>query len=125
VLLSDGWDQDSVNSMSRVLDRVRDANATIFAVGYGEALDSDELRATLVEIARSTGGEAFFVPRTDHLAPIFAQIARRMRAMYFVSFVPDNRTAGWHELTVEVPERSRITLLHRLGYVASGDDGGG
>lgn len=125
VLLSDGWDQDSVNPMSRVLDRVRDVGATIFAVGYGEALESDELRATLVKIARSTGGEAFFVPRTDHLAPIFAQIARRMRAMYFVSFVPDNRTAGWHELTVEVPERSRLTLLHRLGYVASGDDGGG
>ena len=86
-----GWDQDSVNPMSRVLDRVRDVGATIFAVGYGEALESDELRATLVKIARSTGGEAFFVPRTDHLAPIFAQIARRMRAMYFVSFVPDNR----------------------------------
>ncbi len=124
VILSDGWDQDSVNPMSRVIDRVREVGATIFAVGHGEALESDELRATLREIARSTGGEAFFVPRADHLSPIFAQIARRMRAMYFVSFISDIRSSGWHELTVEVPERRRLTLLHKLGYVAVGDDGG-
>ena len=125
VILSDGWDQNSVNPMSRIIDRVREVGATIFAMGHGEALESEELRTTLREIARSTGGEAFFVPSTDHLAPIMAQIARRMRAMYFVSFVPISRSAGWHELTVEVPERRCLTLLHKLGYVAVGDDGGG
>ncbi len=44
--------------------------------------------------------------------------------MYFVSFISDTRSSGWHELTVEVPERRRLTLLHKLGYVAVGDDGG-
>ena len=69
----------------------------------------------LRDLGRSTGGEAIFEGDSRKLARVFADVARAIRGLYFVSYEPSNAEEGWHEIKVKVDRRG-ARLRHRPGY---------
>jgi len=122
-LLTDGKDRESRTSARPALDLVRAGGVTVFALGQGEALRDEDLREVILDITRTTGGDAYFESDRGRLRESFTKIAQAMRALYFVSYRPSDSTAGWHEITVEI-ERPGLRARHKPGYRRGGSDGG-
>jgi len=114
-LLTDGKDRESRTSAEPTLELVRAGGVTVFALGQGEALRDEHLREVILDITRTTGGDAYFESDRGRLRESFTEIARAMRALYFVSYRPTDSTAGWHEITVEIG-RPGLRARHKPGY---------
>lgn len=75
----------------------------------------------LAELARSSGGQLYFLREAETLADTFRQIALRIRAEYTLGFSPAaNENAaphsGWHQLRVEVIGHGDPAVVHRASY---------
>ena len=114
-LFTDGNDVDSRNPLGAVVGAVRDAGVTVFALGQGAALDDRGLREQLRSIADATGGEAAFEDDVERLPGLFADAARKLRALYFVSYRPTDPSPGWHEIEVRIQRRG-VEPRHKPGY---------
>jgi len=75
----------------------------------------------LAELARSTGGQLYFLHEASSLADTFRQIGRRVNAEYWLGFVPDPLAGvaphtGWHSLRVSVPGHEGANVVYRPSY---------
>jgi Ca-activated chloride channel homolog len=75
----------------------------------------------LAEIARSSGGELYFLHEATTLAETFRRIAQRIGVEYTLGFIPADAVngvphPGWHSLRIEVPDLPNISVLHRGSY---------
>jgi Ca-activated chloride channel homolog len=75
----------------------------------------------LAEIARSSGGELYFLHEASTLADTFRRIAQRIGVEYTLGFIPGDTAdgaphSGWHSLRIEVPDLPGISVLHRGSY---------
>ena len=120
-LLTDGKDRESRMSAEPALELVRAGGVTVFALGQGEALRDEDLRDVILDITRTTGGDAYFESDRGRLRQTFTEISQAMRALYFLSYRPSDSTAGWHEIAVEI-ERPGWRARHKPGYQR--DEGG-
>lgn len=120
-LLSDGKDRESRTAAEPALELVRAGGVTVFALGQGEALRDEDLREVLLDITRTTGGDAYFESDRGRLRETFTEIAKAMRALYFLSYRPTDSSAGWHEITIEIG-RPGLRARHKPGYQVG--DGG-
>jgi Ca-activated chloride channel homolog len=87
-----------------------------------DPLDRNANRGRLRDLARATGGEAFFPRRVEEVAKILRRIAEEIRHTYTIGFVPaDVRQDGaFHRLRVEVRAADRrLDVRTREGYRAS------
>lgn len=123
VLIADGGDNASRTTFEQVLREAQASNAAIYAVGVIDPLDRDANRERLRDLARATGGEAFFPRRVDDVANILRHIADDIRHTYTIGFVPpdSHHDGAFHRLRVQVrsPDRRRLTVRARDGYRAS------
>lgn len=80
--------------------------------------------AVLDEMARATGGTAYFPERVDNEQELFGvctQIALEMRGQYTLAFYPSATAngGGWRKLRVRVKPQvgsGRLHLSYREGY---------
>lgn len=114
-LLTDGKDRESRTTAEPALELVRAGGVTVFALGQGEALRDEDLREVILDITRTTGGDAYFESDRGRLRESFNEIAQAMRALYFVSYRPSDSTPGWHEITIELG-RPGLRARHKPGY---------
>jgi VWFA-related protein len=75
----------------------------------------------LAELARSTGGQLYFLHEASSLADTFQQIGRRVNAEYWLGFTPDPLAGvaphiGWHSLRVSVTGHEGATVVYRPSY---------
>lgn len=120
VLVADGGDNASQVTFDTVLRRAQASNAAIYAVGVIDPLDRTANRGRLRDLARATGGEAFFPRRIDDVAEVLAHIAKEIRQTYTIGFAPadSDGDGAFHRLRVNVraPGRRGITVRTREGY---------
>lgn len=120
IVVADGGDNASKTTFGSVLRQAQASNAAIYAVGVVDPLDRTADRGRLRELARATGGEAFFPRRVDDLGAVLQRIAEEIRHTYTLGFVPpDNgRSDVFRRLRVEVrtPGRRGLTIRTREGY---------
>jgi Ca-activated chloride channel family protein len=116
VLFSDGEDQSSHAPLDSAIARTEGSDATIYAIGQGRAVRSRDLQKLMNQIARVSGGQAFFTEDTSQLDAIFDKILEDLRHQYLISYpAPGSQRDGkWHEIRVEVTSGHQVRA--RQGY---------
>ena len=126
LVFTDGDDTASRVGLCDVLDRARDEEAMIYAIG----LESDffngqrQVRTRpdrgLKRLAEETGGGYFELKKTDELAPTFTRVAQELHSQYTLGFTPSMLDGKEHRLTVRM-KQSGMTGRARRSYIAAPD----
>ena len=107
LVISDGEDNESRYTFKELQRRLREADAVIYAVGfdgYFPRRGGLSGRETLKELARATGGRAFFPKDAVEMDEAFEKIALEMRHLYSVGYYPSDFAADGkkHRLKVKL-----------------------
>jgi len=142
VLLSDGFDNASINTPRETIAAAKATGIPIYTIGLGkkrrqgffrrllgdsldlefEGLDENRLRA----LSESTGGLSFIVSdierkerRSSALAQAFGRLALELHTHYLLSYQPPGSELDgrWHAIQVEL-SRPNLFARFRPGYLA-------
>ena len=94
VLISDGGDNASHHTRRQTMDRIERSIATIYTVGIFDENDSDRDPGILEQIAKISGGQAYFPASIGELVPVCRRIAHDIRNCYTVGYRPEAGPAG-------------------------------
>jgi VWFA-related protein len=120
IVISDGGDNASEHSRHQMFDKVQRSAATIYAIGLYDADDPDRAPGVLKELARDSGGEAYFPASPEDMVPVCRRIAKDIRARYTIGYAPaaQNGVGGLRHIRVRVsaPGRPRLIARTRSSY---------
>jgi VWFA-related protein len=88
IVISDGGDNLSRHSVQDVMADVLKSAVTIYTIGISDESDPDRNPGFLKQIARLSGGGAYFPERIEQIAPICRDIALELRTRYTLGYVP-------------------------------------
>lgn len=124
VVISDGGDNSSTNTLVGVIGMAEQSNAVIYTVGMFTENDVDKNPGVLRRLAEATGGQVFLPKESGDVADICASIAWDIRNQYMVGYVSTNaKQDGTHRtvrLVAEMPGAGRLHVRTRTGYIAGG-----
>ncbi len=126
LIISDGQDNNSRYTYKEVRTLVKEADVQIYAIGITD-MGNDGLaglgRSILEEVARMSGGRAFFPSAYNEaeLIEICTRIALELRHQYAIGFYPTDveSDAKWHKVNVTVnPPKGlgHLSLSFKDGY---------
>lgn len=121
VLVSDGGDNASTQTLRGILERARRADAVIYSVMLVDPDNRDARPDILKKLARETGGAAFAPKRVQDVMEVFARIAREIRSGYTIGFSPSGEPdEGFHPIRVVAAADGgrQLTVRTRAGYYA-------
>lgn len=122
ILLTDGDDNRSKQSLAEVIDMAKRSSAIIYAIGIFNGQDDAQKPGVLRRFARETGGIAFFPESSKELASICEEIARDIRNQYALAYVPRIGEKPGSYRTIEVkasaPHHGHLSVRTRAGYTA-------
>jgi VWFA-related protein len=110
--------------MGDVLDRARDEEVMIYAIGLeSEYFNGQRMVRTrpdrgLRRLAEETGGGYFELKKTDELAPTFTRVAQELHSQYTLGFTPATLDGKEHKLVVRI-NKPGMTARARRTYIAS------
>jgi Ca-activated chloride channel family protein len=119
IVCSDGEDTASYLTLEEVLSNVIASDVTILAFGTME-LGSSSLRGRYIleEMARASGGYAFFPTNLNSLKEVMDKLRQSMRSQYSLGYTPAKGSDGtWRRLEV-LCKRPGVRLRYRTGYYA-------
>jgi Ca-activated chloride channel family protein len=125
LVFSDGADQGSRTSMEGVLEAARQSDASVYAVGLlGWSADDGMYtnQEVLEQIARFTGGRAFFPGNDKEMEKAFDRIRTELHHQYRMGYVPEAGEEGpaqWREIRVELTRRKDLSVRCRMGYYSN------
>jgi Ca-activated chloride channel family protein len=125
LLFTDGEDTSSKISFRTVLERARDQEVMVYAIGLeSEYFNGARVQRTrpsrdLRRIADETGGGYFELKRTAELAPTFTRVAQELRSQYLLGFSPAVLDGKVHKLDVKVKTTANVRA--RRSYLATPD----
>ena len=115
ILLTDGEDYDSHFSLDRVRDIARTSEVVIYCIGLGSGINKGPLR----DLARDTGGRAFFPGNVEKLQETYAQVSRELRSQYYLTYSSANRDFDGKFRKIQLKsKRDNVTIRTRRGYYA-------
>lgn len=127
VLVTDGEDNASRTSMQTMIRRVQRLDGpVIYCVGllFGDDVDkaaAQRAKSLLEEIAKETGGAAFFPRSLKEVAPVASIVAEDVRTQYAISYSSTNppSNGGYRSVHVDVVDRHKKKLIARTrnGYI--------
>jgi VWFA-related protein len=124
LLYTDGGDSSSRMSFGKLQELLRLGNAMVYVVGYLEhqlssARVSQQMR--VAQIARETGGEAFFPTSSAEMHTFYARILDELGSRYTLGYVPGSPAADRKFRRVEVkvtrPDLKSVKVRTRSGYL--------
>ena len=115
VLVSDGGDTASRHNRREMVEAVERSLATIYTIGLLDPESPDLNPGVLTQLARISGGEAFFPADSAHLIAVCREIAREIRARYTLGYVPPDGSApgSLRKIRVEVAAEGHEKLVAR------------
>ena len=120
IVISDGGDNASKHSLAQVMEMAKKSDAIMYAIGIFDEQDGDQNPGVLKRFARETGGEAFFPESSKEIASICEGIARDIRNLYTLAYVPtiSKLDGGYRSVEVRVSShgRGRLSARTRAGY---------
>jgi VWFA-related protein len=129
VLLSDGMDVRSRNSMSTAIEYTQRADTMIYAIlfahrGMGSgrgitiAIGPSPNRGPkiMARLARETGGGYFRVSDDDPIEKIYARIEDELRNQYSIGYTPDRANASGAFRKIKLTVKSSLAVRTREGY---------
>lgn len=122
LVITDGRDNASRETLQEARLRLQQKDGpTLYAIGLlGSGLDPQD-RATLQELADSTGGAAFFPESLDQLDEISRTIGHDIRSRYAIGYKSTNpQPSGYRtvQVTAQVPGYGPLMVRTRKGYYA-------
>ena len=127
LVVTDGDDTDSRNSLEKTIREIQRSNAVIYTIGLVDAdskkSDRKKARKALQDIANASGGLAFFPENIEEVHSICEQVAHDIRHQYTLGYYPVNtaKDGSFRAVHVDViPPRGkgRLTARTRNGYFA-------
>ena len=124
VVFTDGDDTASRNGFGRVMDKARQNDVMVYAIGLesvffnGARMERSRPDRSLKKIADETGGGYFELKKTDQLAPTFTRVAQELHSLYTLGFAPSVMDGKEHKLEVRV-KKTGMTARARRSYIAS------
>jgi len=126
VVFTDGDDTASRNGFGRVMDKARQNDVMVYAIGLesvffnGARMERSRPDRSLKKIADETGGGYFELKKTDQLAPTFTRVAQELHSLYTLGFSPSVMDGKEHKLEVRL-KKAGMTARARRSYIASPD----
>jgi VWFA-related protein len=121
---TDGDDTASRKGMGAVLDKARDKEVMIYAVGLeseffnGQSMQRTRPDRGLRKLADETGGGYFELKKTDDLGPTFTRVAQELHSLYTLGFAPPALDGKEHKLEVKTSAPG-TSARARKSYIAS------
>jgi Ca-activated chloride channel family protein len=122
LVFSDGDDQGSRTSMQGALEAARQSDVCVYAVGilgWSAAGGTHTNQGLLEQVARLTGGRAFFPENEKEMQGAFDRIRAELHHQYRMGYVPASGGEGpgqWREIQVEMTRRKGLVVRCRHGY---------
>jgi VWFA-related protein len=126
LVFTDGDDTASRIGFGDVLERARDEEVMVYAIGLqadffnGQRMQRSRPDRALRRLAEETGGGYFELKKTDELAPTFTRVAQELHSLYALGFSPATLDGKEHRLDVRVRGQG-LTARSRKSYVASSE----
>ncbi len=123
---TDGDDTASRVDMGDVLDRAREEEIMIYAIGLESVYFNGRRQVRtrpdrgLRRLAEETGGGYFELEKADELGPTFTRVAQELHSQYALGFSPAVLDGREHELAVRINQPG-MTARARKSYIASED----
>jgi Ca-activated chloride channel family protein len=122
LVISDGGDNASRNTLADVVKGIAKSRALVYAVGVFDPTDPDRNPAVLRRLAEPTGGQAFFPRELSEVVEICERIARDIRNQYTLGYVSSNPPGPGAFRVIKVSARaagkSKLFVRTRSGYLA-------
>lgn len=120
-LFSDGQDERSIVSLSTVVQAAHESQVIFYTVATVEEDNPDSRgRGDLIQLAEDTGGEAFFIRRSESLEDVYNDLLEELRAQYALAYTPPEGRAGIRAVEVKV-KRGGTKVRCRTSYYYDGD----
>src|SRR5262249_30474588 len=119
ILITDGYDENSVSRLDEVLTSAESAQVTVYVVGIGGVAGiSLKGERMFRQLADQTGGRIFLPPRGPDLVLASESLATDTHSRYLITYTPANqkKDGAWRTVSVEVPDGYRVRT--RAGYFA-------
>ncbi|HLH38695.1 MAG TPA: VWA domain-containing protein [Bryobacteraceae bacterium] len=118
VIISDGGDNASRHNLQDVIAAARESPATIYAVGIFDPDDADQNPGLLKNLARISGGQAFFPKEVSETSATCRQIAADIRSRYMIGYRPVrlNEGAQQRAISVTVVGAGKVKVRVRTSY---------
>jgi VWFA-related protein len=144
VVLTDGEDRGSMETLARAIAAAQRAETVIYAIrfkseqhgygghhggGYGGrggypgggqrgGENHPDGKKVLEQITGETGGRMFEVSGKQTFTTIYTQIAEELRSQYRLGYTPDAATAagGFHRVDLTLPKDKKLIVQTRDGY---------
>jgi Ca-activated chloride channel family protein len=128
LIVTDGEDNTSHNSLEKTIREIQKTDTVIYTIGLlsqESKKSAKHARKALEDIAKASGGLAYFPENVDDVHSICEQVAHDIRNQYTLAYYPTNakRDGTFRTVVVEViPPRGRGKLVARTrsGYYAPG-----
>ena len=126
LVFTDGDDTASRMDLGDVLERARDEEVMIYAIGlqseYFDGMRQVRTRPDrgLKRLAEETGGGYFELKKTDELAPTFTKVAQELHSQYTLGFAPQLLDNKEHKLAVRM-KATTMNARARKSYLATPD----
>jgi len=126
VVFTDGEDTASKRGFGNVLDRARQENVMIYAIGLesemaiGGRVQRTRPDKSLKRLAEETGGGYFELRKTAELAPTFTRVVQELHNLYTLGFSPAALDGKEHKVEVRVSRAGNLARARR-SYIASAE----
>jgi Ca-activated chloride channel homolog len=126
LVFTDGADTASRMGLGDVLERARDEEVMIYAIGLeSEFFDGGRKIRTrpdrgLKRLAEETGGGYFELKESDELAPTFTRVAQELHSQYTLGFTPPVLDNKEHRIVVRL-RNEKMNARARKSYIATTD----
>ncbi len=120
LVFTDGEDTTSRIGRGTVLERARNDEVMIYAIGL-ESRMLDQISKPdggLKRLAEETGGGYFELKRTSELGPTFTRVAQELHSQYSLGFQPKQLDGKVHKLAVRM-KQAGLSARARKSYVAT------
>ncbi len=120
ILITDGYDENSVSTIDEVITAVKAARLTVYAVGIGGVAGvSLKGEKVLRRLATETGGRVFLPSTESQLEVVHTALVEEVHNRYLLTYTPKNQNhdGKWRQISVQVPDPS-YHVAARSGYFA-------
>ena len=129
LLITDGVDNSSKHTLSEAVEATKRSRVAVYTVGLLSMSGGQKAEDSLIRIAESSGGHAYFPNNEDEARMYMERVARDLREQYTLGYFPSNptRNGGWRSVRVDVlpppglPATAKLTANYRHGYYGPGD----
>ena len=122
LVITDGWDNASVDSLEQAVRRVQvEGGPTIYTIGLLDEDSKKRGKRALKELAEQTGGVAYLLDPQDlgQVDAVTQQIARDIRNQYTIGYKKSpNAASGYRSIKVQARARGYkdLQVRTRSGY---------